>query len=160
MSGLRRSTRATTSTINVKLNEQNEIEYFKVEDDAEDEDDDDIVGDPNAMELDDDEHGDEAEVDEKNDGNDDDEEEEEELVVNPDGTMSIRFPEKKQKKLKVPVHHICAKCSKVLSSGSVSDTNTLNMRVFVSQWFVVNSHVVINTFFVFVLGTEKAFKSV
>lgn len=123
MSGLRRSTRSTTSTINVKLNDQNEIEYFKVENDGEDGDDgaeDELInGDvdaPNDMELDDDDHD--------NDGNEhveeEEEEEEEELIANPDGTMSIKIPEKKPKKAKVPVHLICAKCSKVLSSGPVS----------------------------------------
>lgn len=59
MSGLRRSTRSTTSTINVKLNEQNEIEYFKVENEDEDGDEcvEDLIinGDADApMELDDD----------------------------------------------------------------------------------------------------------
>lgn len=125
MSGLRRSTRSTTSTINVKLNEQNEIEYFKVENDGEDGDDgaeDEIINAvaPNDdMELDDDDH-------DNDDGNGQAEEEEEEeedppdLIANPDGTMSIKIPEKKPKKAKVPVHLICAKCSKVLSSGPVS----------------------------------------
>lgn len=115
MNGPRRSTRATTSTINVKLNEQNEIEYFKVENDG-DEDDDDIIDDPDHMEVD--ENGDEAEV------NEEEEEEEEELIVNADGTMTIKIPDKKQKKFKVPVHHICAKCSKVLSSSAVINLNS------------------------------------
>lgn len=117
MSGLRRSTRATTSTINVKLNDQNEIEYFKVENEIDDDDDaehigidnDDIVNDV------DEEEGSTFEASEE-----EEEEEEEELIVNPDGTMTIKMPEKKPKKIKVPLHHICAKCSKVLSSGAVS----------------------------------------
>lgn len=123
MSGLRRSTRSTTSTINVKLNEQNEIEYFKVENDGDFGDDcaeDEIInGDADVpMELDDDDH-------ENDDGNEEpeeeeEEEEEEELIANADGTMSIKIAEKKPKKAKVPVHLICAKCSKVLSSGPVS----------------------------------------
>lgn len=69
MSGLRRSTRSTTSTINVKLNEQNEIEYFKVENDGDDYADEDNVngvGDP--VELDVPDHDD----DDDNDGNEDD----------------------------------------------------------------------------------------
>lgn len=53
MSGLRRSTRSTTSTINVKLNEQNEIEYFKVENDGDDYADGEIINETNdRMELD------------------------------------------------------------------------------------------------------------
>lgn len=126
MSGTRRSarTRAATSTINVKLNEQNEIEYFKVENDME-EDDDDIIDDPDHVEHENDAIGHDAEDDEDVDRDDDEvdgdeDEEEEELIVNADGTMSIKIPEKKPKKKKVPVHHICAKCSKVLSSGAVS----------------------------------------
>lgn len=127
MSGLRRSTRSTTSTINVKLNEQNEIEYFKVENDGEDGDDgaeDEIInGDvdvPNDMlELDDDDDHDNDDGNEEQ-GEEEEEEEEEELIANPDGTMSIKIAEKKPKKAKVPVHLICAKCSKVLSSGPVS----------------------------------------
>lgn len=108
MSGLRRSTRATTSTINVKLNEKNEIEYFKVENEVEEC----IVDGDHIGPVNDDEDDipDEGEDDEE-------EEEEEEVIVNPDGTMSIKIPEKKKK---VPLHHICAKCSKVLSSGAVS----------------------------------------
>lgn len=128
MSGLRRSTRSTTSTINVKLNEQNEIEYFKVENDGEDGDDcveDEIIsGDVDQqndpMELDDHEIDDGNEEQEEED---EEEEEEEELIANADGTMSIKIAEKKPKKAKVPVHLICAKCSKVLSSGPVSMTS-------------------------------------
>lgn len=123
MSGTRRSTRATTSTINVKLNEKNEIEYFKVENDME-EDDDDIIGDPDHDALENDEIDDDAEEDEETaDGLEDidEEDEEEELIVNADGTMSIKIPEKKPKQKKVPMHHICAKCSRVLSSGAVSE---------------------------------------
>lgn len=118
MSGLRRSTRGTTSTINVKLNEKNEIEYFKVEneDDAllehtDVDNDDDVVDDIDE---------DEEMPDEQDDGEEEEEEEEEELIVNPDGTMTIKMPEKKPKPKKVPLHHICAKCSKVLSSSAVS----------------------------------------
>ncbi|XP_031633060.1 protein suppressor of hairy wing [Contarinia nasturtii] len=106
MSGLRRSTRATTSTINVKLNEKNEIEYFKVENEVEE-----IIGDGDHVGVandDDDDMPDDAEEEEE-------EEEEEEVIVNADGTMSIKIPEKKKK---VPLHHICAKCSKVLSSSA------------------------------------------
>lgn len=114
MSRLRRSTRATTSTINVKLNEQNEIEYFKVENETEEND---VIDDPHALLLsDNDENDDEDYV---NDEHCEDDEEEEELIANADGTMSIKIPEKKPKQFKVPVHHICAKCSKVLSSGAV-----------------------------------------
>lgn len=119
MSGLRRSTRGTTSTINVKLNEKNEIEYFKVENENEDDallvhigvDNDDIVDDIDE---------DEEMPDEHDEGEEDEDEEEEELIVNPDGTMTIKMPEKKPKPKKVPLHHICAKCSKVLSSSAVS----------------------------------------
>lgn len=121
MSGLRRSTRATTSTINVKLNEQNEIEYFKVENEVDDDDDDDgeyII--PDQLELDNDEIDEEI-VDEE-------EEEEEELIANADGTMTIKMPDKKKRKKAIPLHHICTKCSKVLSSGAVS----LCMRFFFS----------------------------
>lgn len=113
MSGLRRSTRATTSTINVKLNEKNEIEYFKVENDMED-DNDDITSDPDYTRIDNDDI-----CDENEDDPEEEEEEEEELIANPDGTMSIKIPTIKPKKKAVPVHHICAKCSKVLSSGAV-----------------------------------------
>lgn len=127
MSGLRRSTRSTTSTINVKLNEQNEIEYFKVENDGEDGAEDEmIIGDvPNDMELDDDDDDDHDNDEDGAEHGEDDEEEEEEadLIANPDGTMSIKIAEKKPKKAKVPVHLICAKCSKVLSSGPVSQHN-------------------------------------
>lgn len=115
MSGLRRSTRATTSTINVKLNEKNEIEYFKVENDVEEEEDnDDIMNDPDYTRI-----GNDDICDENEDEVEVEEEEEEELIANPDGTMSIKIPTIKPKKKIVPVHHICAKCSKVLSSGAV-----------------------------------------
>lgn len=114
MSGLRRSTRANTSTINVKLNDKNEIEYFKVEDEI---DDDDVGVEHVIVDNDDvaDDIDEEAEI-----PSEEEEEEEEEVIVNADGTMSIKIPEKKPKPKKVPVHHICAKCSRVLSSGAVS----------------------------------------
>lgn len=112
MNGPRRSTRSTTSTINVKLNERNEIEYFKVENEMEEEEDYDgdsyIIADPDHV----DDIG--ADVDP------DEDEDEEQLIANADGTMSILIPEKKTKKKSIPLHHICAKCSKVLASSAVS----------------------------------------
>lgn len=121
MNGTRRSTRATTSTINVKLNEKNEIEYFKVENEMEeedDEDDDDIIGDPDHIEGDKDDIG--ADIDGEIEEDEEEEEEEEELISNADGTMSIKIPKKKAKIKVIPLHHICAKCSKVLASSAVS----------------------------------------
>lgn len=100
MSGLRRSPRATTSTINVKLNDKNEIEYLLVNSDEEDDDD--------------------QIVDEEEEDEEEEEEEEEELIENADGTLSIRIPEKKPKTKVLPLHHICAKCSKVFSTQAVN----------------------------------------
>lgn len=134
MSGLRRSTRSTTSTINVKLNEQNEIEYFKVENDGEDDDFDVDSGTPMlsaSMELDDDNNDDDHDIANEDNSEEEvqeeDEEDEAEIIANADGTMSIRIAEKKPKKTKVPVHLICAKCSKVLSSGPVSLQCSINL---------------------------------
>lgn len=121
MSGLRRSTRATTSTINVKLNDQNEIEYFKVENEI-DEDGEYIV--PDQVELDNDD------IDEDDEIADEEEEEEEELIANADGTMTIKMPEKKKQKKAIPLHHICTKCSKVLSSSAVSPIVCVGLSVF------------------------------
>lgn len=96
MSKVKRNTRASTSTINVKLNDQNEIEYFKMDDnDGEEEE---LIVDTELIEV----------------------LEEEELIENADGTHSIKIPEPKPKKKPVLLHHICAKCSKVLQSHSVS----------------------------------------
>lgn len=89
----------------MKLNEQNEIEYFKVDENEE-------------FICDDDEEIEEEEVEMEV-------EEEEELIENPDGTMTIKMPEKKKKVKIIPVHHICAKCSKVLSSSAVSKPSDL-----------------------------------
>lgn len=99
MNGLRKSARVNTSTINVKLNDKNEIEYLTVKSDGDDDDDDD---------------DDEDDVEE--------DESEEELIKNPDGSMSIKICEKKPrpKAKQLPLHHICAKCSKVFSTQSVS----------------------------------------
>ncbi|XP_055325519.1 protein suppressor of hairy wing [Sitodiplosis mosellana] len=117
MSGLRRSTRATTSTINVKLNDKNEIEYFKVEDENEDDTDSEHIGVDND-DIDEDEDMPSEASEEEEEEEEEEGEEEEELIVNPDGTMTIKMPEKKPKQKKVPLHHICAKCSKVLSSSA------------------------------------------
>lgn len=92
MNGLRKSARVNTSTINVKLNDNNEIEFLTVRSDDEDDED-------------------EAE--------DDEEEEEEELIENADGSLSIKITEKKPKPKRLPLHHICAKCSKVFSTPAV-----------------------------------------
>lgn len=114
MSRLRRNTRANTSTINVKLNEKNEIEYFNMdENDVEDEDDI-LVAETDYVEAPEEEEEDEEEEEQ--------EEDEEELIENADGTLSIKIPDLKPKKKQVLLHHICAKCSKVLSSKSASGT--------------------------------------
>lgn len=89
MNGLRKSARVNTSTINVKLNDNNEIEYLTVRSDDEDDED-------------------EVEV-----------EEEEELIENPDGSLSIKIPVRKPIPKKLPLHHICGKCSKVFSTAPV-----------------------------------------
>lgn len=125
MSGLRRSTRNATSTINVKLNEQNEIEYFDVVKFEEGDGNNDVESIVDDMDADDDYA--EAEYEEDEEEEDEIVEGEEELIVNPDGTMSIKMPEKKPKpKRKVPIHHICAKCSKVHLSHAVSSQHISN----------------------------------
>lgn len=154
MSGTRRSTRATTSTINVKLNEQNEIEYFKVENDGTEEDDDDIIADPDHLNMGNGEFDEEAEDDEEAaEDEEEEEEQEEELIVNADGTMSIRIPQIKPKPKKVPIHHICAKCSKVLLSSAVSDHDLRNFL-----HFIVNTNLI--KFVCIQTGAENSFESV
>lgn len=62
----------------------------------------------------------------------DEEEEEEELIENPDGTMTIRIPEQKKKK----IAHACAKCSltyptlavRFLTTRSSADRSTFSFR--------------------------------
>lgn len=83
MNGLRKSSRVNTSTINVKLNDNNEIELLTV----------------------------------NSDEGDDEPEDEEEIIENADGSLSIKIYEKPRT---LPLHHICAKCSKVFSSRAVS----------------------------------------
>lgn len=83
MNGLRKSARVNTSTINVKLNDNNEIELMTVNSEEED----------------------------------DEPEDEEEIIENADGSLSIKIYEKPRT---LPLHHICAKCSKVFSSRAVS----------------------------------------
>lgn len=99
MSKVKRNTRASTSTINVKLNDQNEIEYFKM-DDNDDGEEEELIVDTDLIDV----------------------IEEEELIENADGTHSIKMSEPKSKKKQVLLHHICAKCSKVLQSHSVSQS--------------------------------------
>lgn len=121
MSGLRRSARAKTSTIQVNLNEKNEIEYFDVVKVVEEIDENDET---ESLDLDqDDDYAEVMEYEEE-----DQDEEEEELIANADGTMSIKIPEPKPKKKKVPIHHICAKCSKVHLSHAVNFCNFWNRQ--------------------------------
>lgn len=55
----------------------------------------------------------------------DEEEDEEELIENPDGTMTIKIPEKKEKQIKV--EHLCAKCSLQFPTQAVcSFSNHIN----------------------------------
>lgn len=115
MDRLRRNTR--TSTINVKLNEKNEIECFNM-DDNDVEEDDDVKPSVNIVDCPENEGDDDDE--EVEDEEEDEDEDEEELIENPDGTLSIKIPELKIKKNVILLHHICAKCSKVLSSNAVS----------------------------------------
>lgn len=99
----RKKAAANTSVINVKINENNEIEYMEVDDQASEEEDGDHQG------------NDIHEIVFEPDDEDDDDDDEEELIPNEDGTMSIKLSKKKPKRKQV-VEHVCAKCSKTYAS--------------------------------------------
>lgn len=96
--------KSATSLINVRLdefNEINEIEYYEVKEVSEGElDPDEII---------------EQVVDKTCEAEDYQTDGEEELIVNEDGSMTIKMPAKK-KATKSVIDHECAKCSKKYSS--------------------------------------------
>lgn len=89
--------KAGTSVINVKINEDNEIEYLEVDEVAE-------------SDIEDDEENGEEDIFEDDLDNNDPE-----LVPNNDGTMSIKLAKKKSKSSTI-VEHVCGKCSKTYST--------------------------------------------
>lgn len=89
--------KAGTSVINVKINEDNEIEYLEVDEVAE-------------SDIEDDEENGEEDIFE-----DDLDDNDPELVKNTDGTMSIKLAKKKSKSSTI-VEHVCGKCSKTYST--------------------------------------------
>lgn len=134
-----------TSVINVKINENNEIEYMEVNEVASE---DELYADENTQDNEYDAFGeddvDDDDVDDE-DG-DPDYEGEEELIPNEDGTMTIKMPEKKVKKKQV-VEHVCAKCSKSYSSVKVN-----YLRLFEAATIMITNNLIVNFYVIFYLN--------